>query len=69
MDLMTAIKTRRSVRRYKHTLVDDQKITECLEAATWAPSADNSQPWEFIIVRRRDEKEACSYTHVGKVHG
>ena len=63
MDLMTAIKTRRSVRRYKRTPVDDQKIIECLEAARWAPSANNSQPWEFIIVKDAETRRKLAAIH------
>ena len=32
--------------------VDELKLTAALEAARWSPSANNSQPWRFIVVRR-----------------
>jgi len=51
MDLMELIKTRRSIRKYKTTLVDDSIIESVLEAARWAPSWKNSQCWRFIVVR------------------
>lgn len=54
MDALELLKTRRSIRKYKSTPVEDEKIEKCLEAARWAPSASNKQPWEFIIVK--DEK-------------
>jgi nitroreductase len=63
MDVAEAIKTRRSIRRYKHTAVEDQKITECLEAARWAPSANNSQPWQFIVVKDREVKRKLAGIH------
>ncbi|MCK5158245.1 MAG: nitroreductase family protein, partial [Candidatus Heimdallarchaeota archaeon] len=54
MDALELLKSRRSIRKYKSTPVEDEKIEKCIEAARWAPSASNKQPWEFIIVK--DEK-------------
>ena len=54
MDVLKILKSRRSIRRYKSTPVEEEKLMRCLEAARWAPSASNKQPWEFIIVK--DEK-------------
>lgn len=51
MDVFEAIRTRRSIRRYKSDPVSDEDIAKILEAAHWAPSAANLQPWEFIIVK------------------
>ena len=51
MEVVEAIKTRRSIRRYKTTPVDDKTIELVLEAARWAPSWDNTQCWRFIVVR------------------
>ena len=52
MDVRTAIRTRRSVRKYKSTPVRRELIQEILEAANLAPSATNRQPWEFVVVHR-----------------
>jgi len=41
---------RYSVRNYKNTPVEKEKINRCIEAARLAPSACNSQPWKFIII-------------------
>jgi len=49
--LLTLLKTRRSIRRYKPDPVPDEMVQQLLEAARWAPSASNRQPWEFIVVR------------------
>lgn len=38
MDVLEAIKMRRSIRRYKTTLVDDKVLEQVLEAARWSPS-------------------------------
>ncbi|MEM3437140.1 MAG: nitroreductase family protein [Nitrososphaerales archaeon] len=51
MDLFEAIKNRRSVRAFKPEPISDDILGKILEAACWAPSAGNLQPWEFIIVK------------------
>jgi nitroreductase len=50
------IKQRRSVRSYKDQPVEKEKITQCLEAARMAPSANNSQPWTFLVVEDKELK-------------
>jgi len=50
MDVMQAIKERRSVRAFKPDPVPRQKIEEVLRMAVQAPSAINLQPWEFTVV-------------------
>ncbi len=50
MDVMEAIKTRRSVRRFKPDAIPDEVMSEILEAARWSPSWANTQCWEFIVV-------------------
>ena len=49
MELIDAIKGRRSIREYKDTLVPRELIEEIIEAATWAPSAKNGQQWRFTV--------------------
>jgi len=56
MDLMEAIRTRRSVRSYKPTPVPEDTLKEVLNAARLAPSADNAQPWKIIVVRDEETK-------------
>jgi len=51
--VLEAIYERRSVRRYTTTAVDDATVNELLEAAIWAPSALNAQPWAFGIISDR----------------
>ena len=51
MEVLEAIKARRSIRRYKTTPVDDKTLELVLEAARWAPSWANTQCWRFIVVR------------------
>ncbi len=50
MPLMDLIRARRSVRRYADRPVERGLIEECLEAARLAPSAENAQPWRFVVV-------------------
>lgn len=44
---------RRSVRVYKSGKVTDRQLELILEAARWAPSGTNTQPWAFIVTRDR----------------
>lgn len=51
MEVLEAIRTRRSIRSFKANPIPDQDIVSILEAARWAPSAGNKQPWTFIYIR------------------
>jgi nitroreductase len=51
--LLSIIRTRRSVRVYKGGKVSDRQLETILEAARWAPSGANTQPWEFVVTRDR----------------
>lgn len=51
MELMTAIKERRSIRKYRKDPVPEAILFECLEAARLAPSWHNYQIWRFVVVR------------------
>lgn len=44
------IRSRRSIRRFKPEPVERGRISACLEAARLAPSAENAQPWRFVVV-------------------
>ncbi len=55
--VLKAIKERRSIRRFEDQDVDQTKIEQILRAATWAPSANNHQPWKFVVVRSKETKE------------
>jgi nitroreductase len=52
-ELLNVIRTRRSVRVYKTGKVSGQQLATILEAARWAPSGANTQPWEFVVTRDR----------------
>lgn len=51
------VKNRRSIRRYLEKPVEREKIRACLEAARLAPSAENVQPWRFLVVDDPGVKE------------
>jgi nitroreductase len=51
--LLSVVQKRRSVRVYKTGKVSDAQLSAILEAARWAPSGANTQPWEFVVTRDR----------------
>jgi len=56
MDCLTAIMSRRSVRRFKKHDVDESTIIELLKAGNAAPSAGNLQARDFVVVRDEETK-------------
>jgi nitroreductase len=62
MEVLEAIKSRRSIRKYKTTPVDDRTIETVLEAARWAPSWHNTQCRRFVVVRNPDIKNKLADT-------
>jgi nitroreductase len=55
MNTLKAIQSRRSVRQYKKSKVSKEKINQILKAAMYAPSAMNYQPWQFIVLDKRED--------------
>jgi nitroreductase len=53
MDVLTAIQTRRSIRRYLDQPVDPALVEQLLVAAMQSPSARNQQPWHFVVIDDR----------------
>jgi len=51
MDLDTAIKERRSIRKYLPKELSKELLQDVLEVALWAPSGMNRQDWELVVVR------------------
>ena len=62
MEVLEAIKTRRSIRHYKPDPVDDKALQTVLDAARWAPSWANKQCWRFIVVRDSSIKNELTNT-------
>lgn len=50
-DLFAVVSRQRACRAFSTDAVDDDTIARILTAATFAPSAENKQPWEFVVVR------------------
>jgi len=63
MDALEAIFTRRSIRRYTDQPVGSEALKTLLEAGMNAPSANNRQPWHFVVVDARDKLEAITHVH------
>jgi len=57
-ELLKLVRNRRSIRSFKSEPVPDEYIDKIIEAARWAPSGANSQPWEFIIVKKKEIKDS-----------
>ena len=51
MDTLEALFTRRSIRRYTDEPVSEEMIRTLLKAGMYAPSANNRQPWHFVVIR------------------
>ena len=66
MDLSEAIKGRRSIRAYKKLDLPQETIEKLLEAARWAPSAGNVQPWAFVVVSSPQTKRNLSLAAYGQ---
>ena len=50
MEIVEAIRARRSIRAFKPDPIKKEIIKEILEIATRAPSGTNTQPWEFFVL-------------------
>ncbi len=54
MDVFECIRTRRTVRDFRPDPVPDDVLYRILQAARWAPSSSNTQPWHFIVIKNPD---------------
>lgn len=57
MDIFKVITKRRTVRKYTNKPLPEKIIKKIVEAARWAPSAHNLQPWNFVILTKAKHKE------------
>jgi len=64
MDLMDAIKGRRSIRKYKPDPVSEEVLRTILEAVRWSPSWANTQCWEVVVVKDQNVKSELAATLV-----
>jgi nitroreductase len=67
IDILEAIHTRRSIRKFAPDAVPEEKISTMLAAAMTAPSAGNAQPWQFLVIDEREilDKVAGIHPYVG----
>jgi nitroreductase/alkylhydroperoxidase family enzyme len=65
IDLYQAASTTRAVRRLRPDPIPDDVLRRVLEAATWAPSGGNLQPWHVIAVRDPQRKRALAELYRG----
>ena len=64
MNVGEAIRNRRSIRKYKgNTDMPEEHIKAILEAAMMAPSALNTRPWEFVVLKSKEAKERALKIH------
>ncbi len=56
MEFSELVKQRQSDRKYSDRPVEKEKLMQCLESARLAPSADNSQPWKFVVIDNKELK-------------
>ena len=55
-DILEVIRTRKSIRRYKPDPIPDEILDKVLEAARWAPTGENYQPWRLIVIKNPETK-------------
>jgi nitroreductase len=60
MNRIDAMMNRRSIRKFTDQPVEREKIQSLLRAAMQAPSAKNTQCWEFLVIEKAESKEAVS---------
>ena len=66
MEVSTAISQRYSVRAYKATDIEEDKLNKILEAARLSPSASNRQDWKFIVVKNKETKKKLAKAAFGQ---
>jgi nitroreductase len=68
MDIKDIIKGRRSIRKFKNKMPSEGDLETILEAARWAPSGLNNQPWRFVVVREPERKIGLAkFTKYGSI--
>ncbi len=63
-EYLRLVRNRRSVRKFKPDSVPDEYVDKILEAARWAMSGANGQPWEFIVVRDQETKDKMTEQYI-----
>ena len=63
MEFMEVVTSRRSIRKFEKKPVPEETVKILLQAAMFAPSAGNQQPWHFIVVTERQKLDAVPAFH------
>lgn len=66
MELYETMKTLRAVRRLRPDPIPDDVLRRVLEAATWAPSGGNVQPWRLVVVKDGAKKAALGALYAAR---
>ena len=67
MEIIEAIRSRRSIRSFKPDPVPRQVLEELLDACRWAPSGGNAQPWHFAVLGGKEmARVAARLEEVGR---
>lgn len=53
-EVLKAIKSRRSVRKYRQEQISEESLNSIIEAGIYAPTAHNEQPWHFTIIQNQE---------------
>lgn len=56
-NFLDLVKHRRTIRRFRHDPIPDEYVEKIIEAARWAPSGYNMQPWDFVVVKDKALKD------------
>lgn len=67
--VIEVIKTRRSIRAYKDTPVEREKLQTLAECGVWAPNAMGKQNWEVRIVDSKEWIDECTATYLKAIEG
>lgn len=68
--VLDAMRERRSIRQYRDEPVAEDNVQSILDAARWAPSGMNNQPWRFVVIRNQAVKEdMAGQTRYGDIIG
>lgn len=64
--MISCLQKRRSIRKFKETGIEKEKVNKLVKAALLSPSSRNIRPWEFIVVEDKCLLEKLSHS---KLHG
>ena len=64
MEMLEHIKARRTIRKFKPDPIPERILDEVFEAAMWAPSHANVQPWDFVVVGPEAHVRNCALRDV-----